>query len=130
MTKVNTKTADWLISEELQNILYELIKEKAGACIVSFKDPGYTAAAGGYHPVEVMVGSGGDIQYITDFSYAGEGREVELVKEVDFDFSVGALRHMGLEYPLSSGKGLYKAWESSFCGHHRMGVFVTSVEEA
>lgn len=129
MTKVNTKTADWMISETFQNILYEQIKENSGACIVSFKDPQYTATSGGYHPVEVMIGTTGDIHYITDYTYVGQPPYEQLVKEIDFDFSTGALRHMGLEYPLSSGLGLYKIWESNFCGYLRMGVFQTSVEE-
>lgn len=129
MTNVNAQTTDWQISDELQSLLYELVKERAGACIITFSDPRYSAETGGYHPVEVMVGATGDIGYITDFTYVGLPPDTELVKEIDFDFSNAIFQHMGYEYPLTSGRGLYQIWESNFCAFHKMGVFTTSVEE-
>lgn len=117
MTNVNSKTTDWLISEELQNLLYELVKERSGACIVTFRDPRYSAAAGGYHPVEIMIGVTGDIGYITDFTYVGQGQDVELVKEIDFDFSDATLRHLGMEYWLRPCSQLRSSLPATYgCG--------------
>lgn len=70
MITANAQKVAWLISEALQHIFYDTIKEKSGACIVSFKDPNYSPTTGGFHQVEIMIGSSGDIQYINDYAYA------------------------------------------------------------
>jgi len=129
MTDVNAKTTEWTISEALQSLLYELVKERSGACIISFRDPTYSPTAGGFHPVEIMVGETGDIQYITDFAYVGQPPVEELVKEIDFDFASGAFQHLGHELPISAGRGLYRIWENNFCMFAKMGVFETEVTD-
>jgi len=129
MTEVNATTLPWPISEALREILYELVREKAGACIVSFRDPNYSPTTGGFHPVEIMVGASGDIGYVTDFAYVGLPPTEELVKELDFNFADGEFVHMGREYPIAAGWQMFKLWERNFCGYHEMAVYKTSVEE-
>ena len=87
--------------------------------ILNFRDPNYSCTTGGYHPVEVMISRDGIIQYITDFSYAGQ----ELVKELDFDLNQKIFQQMGRDYPISHGRGLYKIFQSNFCSYYAMGVF-------
>src|SRR5450631_4283374 len=123
MTNMNTSTMAWPISEALVEILQEIVKEKAGACIVNFRDPSYSADRGGFHPVEIMIGSNGSIQYITDFSFSGQPPSADLVKEIDFDFGTGTFQHLGREFPLMSGRSLYRTWEKNFVAYHKMGVF-------
>jgi len=126
--KIDTSNLPWSISGKLVDILQEAVSDCTTDCVISFRDARYSAAAGGFHPVEVMVNSLGQVQYITDFSYAGRSPFEELVKEIDFDFSSGAFQHFGREFPISSGRELYKIWESNFCTYQRMGVFESTVE--
>lgn len=58
------------------------------AVTLNFRDPDYSAATGGYHPVEIRIEKQNDLWqlvYITDFSYQG-GSFPELVKEIDVCF--------------------------------------------
>lgn len=129
MTEVNLQTAAWPISEALRTILYDAIREKSGACIVTFRDPTYSPNTGGFHPVEVLIGSDGNVEYITDFTYIGTPPYAELIKEIDFDFATGEFYLMGRELPLPSGRGLFNIWQENFCSYHRMGVYQMTVEE-
>ena len=96
------------------------------ALYVTFKDPKYSPETGGFHPVEVMVSGAGIIQYITDFAYIGY--PPELVKELDFDFSVGIFQHMGQEFPIGNNPSLFCLWQCNFCAYHSMGAFTVAVE--
>ena len=87
--------------------------------IINFNDPNYSAENGGYHPVEVMINVDGTIQYITDFTYIGQ----ELVKELDFDFNLKLFQHMGRDYPIEQGRGLFRIFQSNFCSYYDSGVF-------
>ena len=129
MTNLRANPAQWAISDELREIIAEAIKEKSGACIISFKDPGYCVEKGGFHPAEIMVSGNGEILYITDFALAGAEPYTELVKEIDFDFGRQAFQHVGREYPISEGRGLFKIWMNNFTTYHRMGVYEMVVEE-
>ncbi len=129
MTDLMANPAAWAISEELRKIIAEAIREKSGACIISFRDPNYSAERGGFHPVEIMVSGSGEIQYITDFAFVGIEPHSELVKEIDFDFSCGAFQHFCREYPISEGRELFMIWMSNFTMYHRMGVYEISIEE-
>lgn len=58
------------------------------AITLNFRDPNYSADAGGYHPVEIRMEKQNELWqlvYITDFSYQG-GSFPELVKEIDVCF--------------------------------------------
>ncbi|MAY57595.1 MULTISPECIES: DUF2787 domain-containing protein [Gammaproteobacteria] len=78
--------------------LYQLINQSlAGTSVpnnaftaitLNFRDPDYSADAGGYHPVEIRMEKQNELWqlvYITDFSYQG-GPFPELVKEIDVCF--------------------------------------------
>lgn len=130
MTDICEKPAEWPISEAFRSILQEAVKERAGACIVSFRGPSYGPEAGGFHPVEVMIGASGDIQYVTDFAYAGQCLDAELVKELDFDFANGAFENLGHEYPISAGQDIFRTWMKNFVSFHAFGVYEVTVEDA
>lgn len=128
--QINKESCPFRLSGKLVGILEERIN-KAGispgiGAIINFRDPDYSAEAGGFHPVEVMVAGDGRILYVTDFAYVGQ--PAELVKEIDFDFGLGLFQHFGREYPLAEGKGLFTIWQENFCAYHGMGVYRVTVE--
>jgi len=96
------------------------------ALYINFRDPEYSPETGGFHPVEVMVSGAGIIQYITDFAYVGY--PPELVKELDFDFSMGVFQHMGREFPIGDNHSLFCLWQYNFCAYYSMGAFTVAVE--
>ena len=121
------------ISNRLISILNKEIErhsevDSSSGCIINFRDPNYSAESGGYHPVEICLDENGRIQYITDFSYVGQGHYAELVKELDFDFSYGLFQQMGREYPISQGAGLFKIWQSNFCDYYQYQVYTVTVQ--
>ncbi len=113
------------ISKKLVTILEkEISKSKIdGGCCIVFRDSSYLPGAGGYHPVEVSINASGRIQYITDFSLVGFGDQVELAKELDFDFSHSVFQQMGRDYPIQSGRGLFRMFQSNFCSYYESGAF-------
>ena len=96
-------------------------------CILSFRDPTYSARTGGYHPVEIMINKNGTIQYVTDFSYVGSIDMPELAKELDFDFSAGILEQMGRCYPIENAYELFPIWQQNFMAYYQNGVFDVSI---
>ncbi len=98
----------------------------SGLCI-HFKDPGYSAETGGFHPVEIGLDATGKLLYITDFVYVGRQPYVELVKGLDFDFQYGVVQQAGRDYPLGKGVSIYALWESNFLAYHAMGVYHVTV---
>lgn len=108
--------------------LQKLNHEPDSDVILNFRDPGYSAENGGFHPVEVMLRASGEIAYITDFAYVGGGPYAELAKEIDFDFSLGLFGHMGRDYPIEKGAELFQIWQENFVSYYEMGVFQVSAE--
>lgn len=102
--------------------------DDSSGIVLNFRDPGYSAVTGGYHPVEVAVSKEGRFMYITDFSYAGQGLSAELIKELDFDFKYEVFQQFGREYPINQGSGIYTLWQRNFVSYYNSGVFVVSVE--
>jgi len=100
------------ISKNLVDILHKEIdaysNNRAGEMILNFRDPRYSPESGGFHPVDVKVSGDGTIQYITDFSYAGY--PAELVKAVDFVFSLGLFQFYGLDKPICHGHDFFCLW--------------------
>ena len=96
-------------------------------CIFNFRDPNYSAESGGYHPVEICIDENGRFQYLTDFAYVGDGHYAELIKELDFDFRYGLFQHMGREFPIAQGVGLFKIWQSNFCAYCQSKVFTVTI---
>jgi len=118
------------LSKDLINIIEQQIENKKasdGYLTLSFRDPTYSAETGGYHPVEILINAEGSVQYITDFSFVGQGGYAELVKELDFDFSLGLFQHMGRDYPLEQGAELFKIFQSNFCSYYESGVYEVEV---
>lgn len=109
----------------------ELTKEEkipASGLILHFRDPTYSAETGGFHPVEICIGATGRIEYITDFAFVGRGPYAELVKEIDFDFSLGLLQHFSREFPIHAGRELFAVWQENFVAYHRMGAYSVTAE--
>jgi len=94
--------------------------------ILNFKDPDYSAERGGYHPVEIYINQQGRIQYVTDFAYVGSGYCAELVKELDFDFSLGLLQQFGREYAIEQAYELFGVWQQNFCAYYQQGIFTVT----
>jgi len=123
---------DISISKALIQVLRKSISQHecepdTGLC-VHFKDPGYSAETGGFHPVEIGLDATGKLLYITDFVYVGRQPYVELVKGLDFDFQYDVLQQAGHDVPLSRDcLALYKLWEQNFLAYHAMGVYQVTV---
>jgi hypothetical protein len=102
------------------------VDTEGGVCL-TFRDPHYSTEHGGFHPVEIAIAPAGTLLYITDFAYVGAGPFAELVKELDFDCSLGLFQAMGREFPLAHGDGLFQMWQRNFCAYYRGGVYVVEV---
>jgi hypothetical protein len=130
--KINTQSCPLPVSDRLVQIIQsELGKVKHPLdhmVTLNFRDPDYSTERGGFHPVEIMIGTNGDIEYITDFAFC-HGPYPELVKEIDFDFQSGIFGHIGRNHPIESGIELYKLWESNFIEYFKMGVYSVEVSE-
>jgi hypothetical protein len=120
------------ISQQLVAIIGQEIEaskvDTSEGVILNFRDPDYSAESGGYHPVEICVNAEGRIQFITDFTYYGQGPYSELGKELDFDFGYGRFQQMGRDYPIKQGASLFKIWQSNFCSYYQGQVFSVSVQ--
>lgn len=119
------------ISQKLVSLLTTEI-EKSGidvscGCTLNFRDPDFSAESGGYHPVEIAIDHQGRIQYITDFTYFGDGYYAELGKELDFDFSYGVFQQLGREYPIAEAAQLFRIWQSNFCEYYQRQIFQVEV---
>lgn len=95
-----------------------------GTVIINFRDKSYSPETGGFHPVEVMLVQG-EVFYVTDFCYFGSFNE--LVKDLDWDFSIGRFQQLGMgesrEYPISEGNELFQVWQNNFVSYYGMGVY-------
>ncbi len=114
--------------------LIQILEQEIGESKVShtepiyihFRDPGYSAEAGGFHPVEIMI-QDNRIQYCTDFMYYGSGPWTELGKDLDFDFSTGLFQQQGQDHPIERGRSIFALWTQNFCDYWAMGVFTVTV---
>lgn len=129
---ISTDRLPWPLSCKLINILEEEMRRNginiSVGAILTFRDPNYSADKGGWHPVEIAVGPGGRIEYITDLAFCGSQPHCELTKELDFDFSLGLFQHFGVEYPIQQGRDIFRLWQSNFLTYHGMGVYIVSAE--
>ena len=74
-----------VIEKELANV----DTKDANAITLNFRDPDYSAEAGGFHPVEVRLEKQQDhwrLVYVTDFAFRGHPFP-ELVKDIDICFN-------------------------------------------
>ena len=108
----------------LEAIIEKSVIRDGVAVTINFRDEGYSAESGGYHPVEIRIESDGTISYITDFCYFGQ----DFCKEIDFDFSRGVFCHLYTgESPIDQGAELFKLWCDNFIGYYKSGVYSVSV---
>ncbi|MFA0012888.1 DUF2787 domain-containing protein [Vibrio lentus] len=98
--------------------------------VFNFRDKTYSAAAGGFHPVEISICqfSTGEwcIEYITDFAYMGSYYP-ELERNLDFDFRA---RQCFASYhgwfSMNDNRDaveLYQLWESNFLAYVEIEAF-------
>ncbi|MCG7584955.1 DUF2787 family protein [Photobacterium sp. OFAV2-7] len=122
------------VTVDLQDKLNEIANEtgkltsSTNALTFNFRDTGYSAESGGWHPVEIRVVCLNDrwvFDYITDFSFQGHPYP-ELVKEVDFNFGCGTASFLYVpEMPITDIEvsDFYQVWEMNFTAYLGMGVF-------
>jgi len=116
------------VESALVRLLEDEIEKNGVPVTLSFRDPGYSAESGGFHPVEIRISSKGGIDYITDFAYDSSGPFAELVKEIDFDFACGAFGHFGRDFPIVAGRELFEIWQQNFLSYYDMGVYQVEVQ--
>jgi len=63
------------------------------------------------------------LQYVTDFAHVGRPPQVELAKELDFDFGNRYFGHVGIDYPLSEGAELFAIFQENFVSYYQSEVF-------
>lgn len=126
---IDRSTFPFRLSDDFVAILVDEIAQAGAdtAVTLNFRDPGYSAEEGGYHPVEVRIEKGGGIAYITDFAFVGMPPYAELVKEIDFDVSLGLFQHFGREFPLECGRELFGIWQENFVSYYRSEVYRVTV---
>ncbi|CAK2300288.1 DUF2787 domain-containing protein [Vibrio crassostreae] len=98
-------------------------KKDCESLTINFRDTTYSAEAGGYHPVEIMLlkenESQYQIQYLTDFAYQGNVYP-ELERNVDFDIANGQAFIAPMGWQAIDAYGIndfYKIWESNFLSY-------------
>ncbi|MBQ0721695.1 MAG: DUF2787 family protein [Gammaproteobacteria bacterium] len=128
MQKLVCSSCPYPVSAALVQLLnVELERHTSDSIILNYRDPGYSATTGGFHPVEIHI-EDGVIQYITDFAYYGRGDMAELAKELDFNFIQGDFEQMGAVHPASAGGELFSLWQANFLAYVEMKVFTLTVE--
>lgn len=121
------------VSDQLVLILSHEIEQHnevdmSSGCIIRFQDPGFSAESDGYHPVEIGLNGLGHVQTIVNFAYVGDGQQVKLVKELDFDFAYGLFQHLGRGFPISDCAELFETWQSNFCAYYLFKVFNVTIQ--
>ncbi|MFQ2050718.1 DUF2787 family protein [Aeromonas hydrophila] len=96
-----------------------------------FRNPTYSPTAGGVHPVEMrLLRQAGYwcFDYITDFSYQGQGLDAELCKELDFNFldNEHYLQGWG-PLPMAEAQELFTLWQHNFLAYAQLGFFTVTV---
>ena len=125
------KLYPFMLAPEFVQLLNQLLTDKAkdtqDGVIFNFRDPRYSPENGGFHPVEISISAEGVLQYVTDFAYCGVPPMAELVKELDFDFSLGIFQQFGREQEIAVSQGLFALYARNFCAYHDMGVYEVSI---
>ncbi|WP_421133284.1 DUF2787 family protein [Alteromonas sp. A079] len=108
------------VSKQLADALIELLRKQSligDSVTINFRDPGYDAEYGGFHPLEIRLeklDNAWCFCYITDFAYVGIGPYAELVKELDFDFQSGVFQNLFGVFPIEQATDMYQIWEANF----------------
>jgi hypothetical protein len=102
----------------------------ASELTINFRDKDYSAAMGGFHPVEVRLekqGIGWKFIYITDFSYQGRP-DSELVKEIDVCFVIKRVYHMLVGWLNErEGKELLTLFVTNFVEYYNTGCYQVTI---
>jgi len=129
--KITKHTKSLVLIDQIISVLEKetesLDTEFFDTVILNFRDPGYSAETGGFHPVEISLTATGDLQYITDFAYVGSGEMSELEKELDFDFSLALFQQYGHDYVITEGAELFKIWQENFCSYYQSGMYEVEI---
>ncbi|WP_192888791.1 DUF2787 domain-containing protein [Vibrio bathopelagicus] len=126
------------VSQKLKSLLKNKIetfwkqnptKRGCESLTINFRDVSYSADAGGYHPVEIMLlkeqESQYQIQYLTDFAYMSNVYP-ELERNVDFDIANGQTFIASMGWQSCDDKSIvefYSLWESNFLAYLQMGAY-------
>ncbi|PML49363.1 hypothetical protein BCT76_08165 [Vibrio tasmaniensis] len=104
-------------------------KKHSESFTINFRDTTYSAEAGGYHPVEIMLlkedESQYQIQYLTDFAYQGNIYP-ELERNVDFDIANGQTFIAPMGWQSCHNQSIvefYSLWEGNFLAYLQMGAY-------
>jgi len=131
--QLNTDNLQLPLPQALHQIIQSQVADREFGCVISFRDQSYSAEAGGFHPVEIYVDEFGQIQYITEFAYWGMPPHDELVKELDFDFSLGLFQQNTVfgsaESSINAGREMFQLWCSNFVSYYNMGVYQIHITE-
>ena len=84
--KINIDNLCLPVSQKLITYIEQLITDhdNCQAITLNFRDPTYSADAGGFHPVEIRLEKDHGqwhFSYITDFCYVGSGYMAELASQ-------------------------------------------------
>ncbi len=120
------------VTKALSEALAKLVKNiDSNYVTLNFRDPNYSAEAGGYRPVEinlVLHQQQWHINYITEFTYMGIGYFAELAKALDFDFGSNLFQTIFGVYGIEAGREIYPTWEQNFlCYWQELDVFQITV---
>ncbi|EKN3392574.1 DUF2787 domain-containing protein [Yersinia enterocolitica] len=101
--------------------------------VLNFRDPDYSAATGGWHPVEIRLIRGEQpgiwqLDYLTDFSWQGTPWP-ELAKEFDVCWSQGYVWHclFGDLLDNRERRDFWTLWQKNFVHYCQMDVFTVSI---
>ena len=102
----------------------------ANAITLNFRDPGYSAETGGYHPVEIRLENKSElwqIAYITDFSFQGSPFP-KLIKEIDICFITKTAFSLFFGWLQNkSAKELLSLFVDNFIDYYSMDCYQVSI---
>jgi hypothetical protein len=113
--------------EAINTTLRDTREDTSSGVILNFRDAHYSAETGGYHPMELSIDLEGNLQYLTDFSYAGMPPYAELEKELDWDFTHNRFSQFGRDFDLECGRALLGLYTRNFTAYHDSGAYEVTV---
>ena len=113
--------------EVINTTLRNTREDTSSGVILNFRDAHYSAETGGYHPMELSIDLEGNLQYLTDFGYAGLPPYAELEKELDWDFTRNRFSQFGRDFDLECGRSLLGLYTRNFAAYYDSGVYRVEV---
>ena len=124
-TKITMLDPDFV--QIINNIIRKSSANISNGVILYFRDPDYSADTSGHHPAEISIDPEGNLQYVTDFSYAGIPPHAELEKELDWDFTCNRFSQGGRDFEIECGRALLFLYTRNFCAYFETGVYEVTV---